>query len=376
MAATNSFTTFMGPRDFKLQYSLDNSTWTDVSGGALQAGIATSTGITFNSLTDVALPAACENQATVHLRMLMSSNVGADGSSAVNGGQSHIDDIKVTGVAGAVTLPSVTSATYDASTGVLAVTAANMTTGDTVDNSKLFLTGEGGNIYTLTTSNVTASSATAFSVTLNAVDKLNINGILNNNGTSSVGATTYNLAAAANWDATAAAPADLTGNGITVSNVSSPTITSATYDSATGVLTVTGTNLVKNIGASNDIDVSKLTITGEGGATHTLTTSSVEITSGTSFSATLNGSDQLAMSQIVNKNGTSSTAMIVDGLKRVIARKSERCLSQIVRSETEEVRKWSYLIGRQRGSRKLNHRTDKVIELHTHFFLHNLHFFF
>ena len=37
----------------------------------------------------------------------------------------------------------------------------------------------GGSTYTLTSANVTAASATAFSVTLNAADKLSINGLLN-----------------------------------------------------------------------------------------------------------------------------------------------------------------------------------------------------
>ena len=104
------------------------------------------------------------------------------------------------------------SATYDASTGVLSVTGANMGTGATVAVNKLTLTGQGGATYTLTTGDVTTSSGTAFSVTLNATDQLNINGLLNKNGTSSVGATTYNLAGAADWISGAAA--DTTGNGV------------------------------------------------------------------------------------------------------------------------------------------------------------------
>ncbi|WP_137746587.1 DUF4347 domain-containing protein, partial [Acidovorax sp. NB1] len=203
---------------------------------------------------------------------------------------------------------SLTSATYDASTGVLSVTAAGMTTGDTIDVSKLSLTGQGGS-YTLTSANVTAASATSFTVTLNAADKLAINGILNNNGTSAVDTTTFNLAAAANWDATAGSSADLTGNGVTVSNVGAPTITSATFDGTTNVLVVTGTGLVRTIGATNDITVSKLTITGEGGATYTLsTTGNVEVTSATSFSITLTGADIAGVSNLLNKNGTSSAS--------------------------------------------------------------------
>lgn len=204
--------------------------------------------------------------------------------------------------------PEITNATYNASTGVLSVTGTSMVAGDTIDVSKLSITGQGGS-YTLTSANVSAVSATAFSVTLNAVDKLAINGILNKNGTSAVDATTFNLSAAANWNATTASGADLVGNGITVSNVAAPTITSATYDVTTHVLTVTGANLVKLIGATNDITASKLTITGEGGATYTLaTTGNVEILSDTSFAITLAGADRVAVESLFNKNGSASTS--------------------------------------------------------------------
>ncbi|MDP4078933.1 DUF4347 domain-containing protein, partial [Acidovorax sp. A1169] len=206
------------------------------------------------------------------------------------------------------TPPSITNATYDAAAGVVSVTAIGMTTGDTIDVTKLSLTGQGGS-YTLTSANVTASSATAFSVTLNAADKLAVNGVLNNNGTASVGATTFNLAGAANWDTTASAPADLTGNTVTVSNVTAPTITSATYNGATHVFTVTGTGLVKTVGATNDVTVSTLTITGEGGATRTLSTSgNVEVTSATSFTFTLAGADIAAVDALLNKNGSTSAS--------------------------------------------------------------------
>jgi hypothetical protein len=203
-------------------------------------------------------------------------------------------------------VPTITNATYNASTGVLSVTAANMVTGDTIDPTKLTLSGQGGFSYTLTSSSVTASSATAFSITLNANDKIAVNGILNLNGTSPVSGAAFNLAAAANWNATTSSAADLTSNAVTVSSVTAPTITSATYDASTGVLSVTGTNLVKTVGASNDITVSKLTLAGEGGSTVALTSTDVEITSGTSFSLTLNATDRAAFNLIANKNGTSS----------------------------------------------------------------------
>ena len=214
-----------------------------------------------------------------------------------------------------VVAPTIASATYDASTGVLAVTGTGLlklsgATND-IDVTKLTLTGEGSATRILTTGNVEITSGTAFSITLNGSDNAAVNQIVNKNGSSSTGGTTYNLAAAEDWAAGADAAVnvvDATGNGVTASNVATPTITSATYNASTGVLAVAGTGLLKLSGATNDIDVTKLTLTGEGSATRILTTSNVEITSGTAFSITLNGADKAAINQIVNKNGTSSTS--------------------------------------------------------------------
>jgi len=211
--------------------------------------------------------------------------------------------------------PVVSSATYDWSTGVLVLTGTNFVgaagANNDIDVTKLTITGEGGATYTLTSSNVDVSSATTASVTLNAADKLAIHGLLNKNGTSSDGATTYNVAAADNWAAGAPAAnniADAT-TGITVSNYVAPAITSATYDVSTGTLVVTGTNLQAKAGATNDIDASKITITGEGGEIYVLNngTANVEIDSVTQFTLTLSAADKAALNQIMNKNGTSST---------------------------------------------------------------------
>ncbi|MFZ6781435.1 hypothetical protein ACO0LD_31850, partial [Undibacterium sp. Ji83W] len=70
-------------------------------------------------------------------------------------------------------VPSILSSTYDAATGILSVSAVNIVNGDTIDVTKLSLTGQAGS-YTLTaaTSNPTAASATSFIVTLGAADKL------------------------------------------------------------------------------------------------------------------------------------------------------------------------------------------------------------
>ena len=115
---------------------------------------------------------------------------------------------------------TLTSATYDAATGELVVTGTNMAIGDVIAVNKLTLTGEGTATYALTTPNVMASSATAFTITLNAADKAAVNQIINKNGTNSTGGTTYNLAAADDWDANVTA-GDISDaiNAVTASNV-------------------------------------------------------------------------------------------------------------------------------------------------------------
>ncbi|WP_434950134.1 Ig-like domain-containing protein [Shewanella sp. HL-SH4] len=140
-----------------------------------------------------------------------------------------------------VPLPTISSALYSASTGVLAVTGAGFTSSgpggsDDIIANKFTLRGEAGTTYTLTdTANVEVTSGTSFTFTLSATDKSGTNALLNKNGTSSVDATTYNLAAAEDWAPgadSALTIADLAGNGITVSNVfaapGAPTIGTAT----------------------------------------------------------------------------------------------------------------------------------------------------
>ncbi|MET0265805.1 MAG: Ig-like domain-containing protein [Duganella sp.] len=214
-----------------------------------------------------------------------------------------IDDVQV---ANGRVAPSVSSAAYNAGTGVLSITTVGLTAGDAVDPSKLTISGQGGS-YTLTSPAVAAASGTSVSITLNAADKLALGGVLNQAGASAVDGTVFNVAAAAGWTSNVSSAFDLTGNAITVSNVQLPTITSASYDATSHVLTVTGANLVKMVGAANDITVSQLVLRGEGGVTRTLsTTGNVEINSATSFSVTLSGADVAAITTLLNKNGTAA----------------------------------------------------------------------
>ena len=131
--------------------------------------------------------------------------------------------------------PTITSATYDASTGVLVVTgtdfAALAGAANDIDASKFTLTGEGNATYALTdTADVEITSATSFTLTLSATDRAGLNLIANKNGTSSTGGAVYNLAAADDWNAavTGGNTADLTLNAVIVSNANAaPTVANA-----------------------------------------------------------------------------------------------------------------------------------------------------
>lgn len=217
-----------------------------------------------------------------------------------------LDDIMVLS---APSGPSIASATYDAATGTLVVTTTGLVAGDPIDETKLTLKGEGGATYTLTeTGSISATSATSFTIVLSAADKAAVNQILNKSGGSSTGLTTYNLAAAADWYGTG--NADLSGNGVAVSGVPLPAISSATYDAATGVLVVTGSGFIQAAGLSNDIDVTKLSFTGAGASVFTLTgdTGDVEISSDTEFTVTLGSADRAALNALLNVNGTEYAA--------------------------------------------------------------------
>lgn len=213
-------------------------------------------------------------------------------------------------------IPTITSATYDAGTGMLVVTGTGFLSkagaANDIDVSKLAILGEGSVSYSLTSPSVEITSSTSFTVTLSSTDKSALNPSINKNGASSVSGTSYNLAAAEDWAAgsdSALVVADLTGNAVTASGVPVPAITSATYDAASGTLVATGTGFLKLAGANNDILVSKLRITGEGSATYTIAaTGSVEITSDISFTVVLSAGDKASLNQLTNKNGSNSTS--------------------------------------------------------------------
>lgn len=82
-----------GPRDFKVQYSTDGTTWNDIPG----AGLTVCEDFTMGVLDQVPLPSECENQPTLYLRWVMTSNISVNGQTVLDQGTNRIDDIVVEG---------------------------------------------------------------------------------------------------------------------------------------------------------------------------------------------------------------------------------------------------------------------------------------
>ncbi len=84
---------------------------------------------------------------------------------------------------------------------------------------------------------------------------------------------------------------------------------SATYDAETGLLSVSGTELIALADPDNDIDLSKLTLYGDG-SPYALTTAPVEITNSSSFQVRLNAADRIALRSRFNRDGTASSGNV------------------------------------------------------------------
>ncbi|MCK9611995.1 MAG: X2-like carbohydrate binding domain-containing protein [Bacteroidales bacterium] len=82
-----------GPRDFKAQYSTDGTNWTDIPGATITVGANFTSGV----LNEVPLPVACNNQSSLQIRWLMTSETSVASGSVGAGGTDRIDDILITG---------------------------------------------------------------------------------------------------------------------------------------------------------------------------------------------------------------------------------------------------------------------------------------
>ena len=166
---------------------------------------------------------------------------------------------------------SISGVTYNVSTGILDVAGTNLTTSAAdYTAADITLTGLGSGTWTLHSDTVVSGTPNSSDVKflLSAQDQTGVDALFNVNGTKATDNVNYNFAGTLNWDSGARA---VTTEGVTVSGL--PAITTATYKSTTGKLTLVGTNLTTSAG---DFDPSKFTLTGDTGTTRALTGSTVE----------------------------------------------------------------------------------------------------
>ncbi len=84
-----------GPKDFKLQYKIGESgIWTDVVGGTITAANDWTT----SAVNNLALPTECDNQSSVFIRWILTSNTNVSGGTIATNGATKIDEIYVNGL--------------------------------------------------------------------------------------------------------------------------------------------------------------------------------------------------------------------------------------------------------------------------------------
>ncbi|ODG90469.1 hypothetical protein BED47_11360 [Gottfriedia luciferensis] len=112
--SSKQYSSSTGPKDFKLQYSLDETTWADVTNGSVSIGNAT--WASGGQLNNVALPSEVNDKNLVYLRWIVNSTLAAknDGTNfSTTTGTSRIADIVINGDATGST-PLEKTATPDA----------------------------------------------------------------------------------------------------------------------------------------------------------------------------------------------------------------------------------------------------------------------
>ncbi|MFZ7946323.1 5'-nucleotidase C-terminal domain-containing protein [Neobacillus sp. 19] len=82
-----------GPKDFKVQYSLDDSTWVDVPNASVTVAANWTSGV----LTNVALPKEVNDKDVLHIRWLKSSDTSIGGGTVAATGTSRIGEIEFKG---------------------------------------------------------------------------------------------------------------------------------------------------------------------------------------------------------------------------------------------------------------------------------------
>ncbi len=114
-----------GPRNFKLQYSFNDTNWSDVPG----ATITNADNFTEGVLNNISLPNECNNKTILYLRWIMTSNTNVNLETVAFDGTSRIDEILITGdllpTAPTVTVTAPTTYSYATATLIGNITATS-----------------------------------------------------------------------------------------------------------------------------------------------------------------------------------------------------------------------------------------------------------
>lgn len=97
-----------GPKDFKVQYSLNGSTWIDIPSATVTVANNWTTGV----LDGISLPTSCDNQPFVYLRWIMTSNLQVNSGNVAAGGTSAIDNVIIIGNQDSTTIAPISGSPF------------------------------------------------------------------------------------------------------------------------------------------------------------------------------------------------------------------------------------------------------------------------
>ncbi|SIQ38354.1 DUF4073 domain-containing protein, partial [Paenibacillus macquariensis] len=92
-----------GPKDFKVEYSLDEKLWSPVP----NSNIVVASNWTSSKLVNLSLPAKADNQSVVYIRWIKASLMSVNNAAIASGGTDRIDEISITGIPSDVQQPPV-----------------------------------------------------------------------------------------------------------------------------------------------------------------------------------------------------------------------------------------------------------------------------
>ncbi|PLX17336.1 MAG: hypothetical protein C0599_13860 [Salinivirgaceae bacterium] len=198
------------------------------------------------------------------------------------------------------------SATYDASTGQFIIHGSGFNTNRDIYPNLITVRGLNSVSYTFTTGVQTnATTGSTATIALSGIDRAYMNALIDQDGETDSNTDYYKFYVIDGWYN--GSNNESASDTIIVSNYAPPSIASATYDVATGILVVSGDRFASNVSANDDVDVSRVRIVGEGGTEEAISSSSdVEVTSYNEFSVILDNTDKSNIDAILNKNGTKS----------------------------------------------------------------------